>query len=156
MGRYHLLVPFLDPCVLEGEVLRISFTGGRVFVIKRLEQSRWNLLGFRSSKGLSRSPLKSPKKLSIRYVWIDSLCIIQDLAEDWRLESSRMGDVYRHSFCNISASKNTLKEEGLFAPRDPSCLRFVVGETEWSDDGSSGPNYLDKPGFDPKACPITG
>jgi hypothetical protein len=21
---------------------------------------------------------------------------------------------------------------------------------------SSGPNYLDKPGFDPKACPMTG
>jgi hypothetical protein len=52
---------------------------------------------------------------------------------------STTGDVYRDSICNISASKNTLKDEGLFALRDPSCLRFVVGETEWSNDGSSVP-----------------
>ena len=37
---------------------------------------------------------------SIRYIWIDSLCIRQDDAEDWAAESVRMYDVYRNSYLN--------------------------------------------------------
>jgi hypothetical protein len=45
-----------------------------------------------------KKPIKVTEKLSIQYVWIDSLCIIQDSAEDWRLEYSRMGDVQWSQF----------------------------------------------------------
>ena len=34
------------------------------------------------------------RELGIRYLWIDSLCIIQDSVEDWELECSKMGRVY--------------------------------------------------------------
>jgi hypothetical protein len=30
------------------------------------------------------------ERLGLRYIWIDSLCIIQDDIEDWRAEGSRM------------------------------------------------------------------
>jgi hypothetical protein len=33
-------------------------------------------------------------RLGISYLWIDSLCIIQDDDEDWQRESSSMGLVY--------------------------------------------------------------
>ncbi|KAE8448272.1 hypothetical protein EG329_009703 [Mollisiaceae sp. DMI_Dod_QoI] len=43
------------------------------------------------------------KSLGASYLWIDSLCIFQDSAEDWRKESSIMGDIYAGGQCNIAA-----------------------------------------------------
>jgi hypothetical protein len=57
------------------------------------------------------------RKLGFRYIWIDSLCIIQDSPEDWELEASRMADVYRNSTLTLSASISTSGEDGLFYPR---------------------------------------
>ena len=42
------------------------------------------------------------KQLGIRYLWIDSLCIVQDSKEDWRSESARMSSVYNHSTLTIA------------------------------------------------------
>ncbi|KAL7942113.1 heterokaryon incompatibility domain-containing protein [Trichoderma barbatum] len=43
------------------------------------------------------------RELGIRYVWIDSLCIIQDSKDDWEIESSKMGAVYRNATLTVSA-----------------------------------------------------
>lgn len=43
------------------------------------------------------------RKLGIAYIWIDSLCIIQDSAGDWHREASRMENYYSNCFLNISA-----------------------------------------------------
>jgi hypothetical protein len=43
-------------------------------------------------------------KLGIKYVWIDSLCIIQDLAEDKQRELPRMAEYYKNSYLTICAS----------------------------------------------------
>src|SRR5256885_16010047 len=39
--------------------------------------------------------------LGVNYLWIDSLCIIQDSEEDWALQSARMTDVYSNSWLKI-------------------------------------------------------
>lgn len=44
------------------------------------------------------------RKLGIRYIWIDSLCIIQDDPADWEAESKRMEDVFSSAYCTIVAS----------------------------------------------------
>lgn len=59
------------------------------------------------------------RRLSVRYLWIDRLCIIQDSQEDWRRESMTMKDVYANSICNIAASASTDPEGGLFRIRNP-------------------------------------
>jgi serine/threonine protein kinase len=43
------------------------------------------------------------KALGFKYLWIDSLCIIQDSEEDWMTECSLMGKIYSHSSLTISA-----------------------------------------------------
>ena len=43
------------------------------------------------------------RELGYHYLWIDSLCIVQDSLDDWRSESLRMGDVYKNSTCNLSS-----------------------------------------------------
>jgi hypothetical protein len=56
------------------------------------------------------------------YIWIDSLCIIQDQQEDWQIESSKMGDVYRNSLFTIAATGFSDGHKGLFVERDPLVL----------------------------------
>ncbi|KAK4574974.1 hypothetical protein LTR86_000824 [Recurvomyces mirabilis] len=34
------------------------------------------------------------RKIGVRYLWIDSLCIVQDDAEDWAREATKMGEYY--------------------------------------------------------------
>jgi hypothetical protein len=54
------------------------------------------------------------RALNIRYLWIDSLCIIQDDIGDWELESSKMATVYSNSYLNIAATSAQDCQEGLF------------------------------------------
>lgn len=55
--------------------------------------------------------------LEIRYVWIDSLCIIQNSVDDWQREASRMSEVYQHAICNIAATHAFDSSHGLFTKR---------------------------------------
>jgi hypothetical protein len=58
------------------------------------------------------------RRLGVRYLWIDSLCIVQDSLEDWQTESSMMNLVYKNSLCTIAASEATEPHHGLFKNRD--------------------------------------
>jgi hypothetical protein len=44
------------------------------------------------------------RKLGIRYIWIDSLCIIQKSQKDWEAESSRMSSVFHGAFLTLAAT----------------------------------------------------
>ena len=57
--------------------------------------------------------------LGIRYIWIDSLCIIQDSAEDWLRESANMGDIYKYSLITIAAT-NAVDSAAGFLRKRPS------------------------------------
>ncbi|KAF9557289.1 HET-domain-containing protein [Agrocybe pediades] len=54
-------------------------------------------------------------RLGHSYIWIDSLCIMQDSKEHWEKESAIMGDIYRASACTISALGATDGDSGTFA-----------------------------------------
>lgn len=41
-------------------------------------------------------------RLNIQYLWIDSLCIVQDSLEDWRLEASNMASIYQNSVITVA------------------------------------------------------
>ncbi|CVK91974.1 related to tol protein [Fusarium mangiferae] len=55
------------------------------------------------------------RSLGILYLWIDSLCIIQDSPEDWREQAAQMADVYQHSFLTIAATKSHDGSQGCFS-----------------------------------------
>lgn len=55
--------------------------------------------------------------LGIRYLWIDSLCIIQGDISDWRIEASKMAQVYKNSFLTISAANSDDDANGFLSPR---------------------------------------
>ncbi|CAO2650782.1 Nn.00g020740.m01.CDS01 [Neocucurbitaria sp. VM-36] len=69
--------------------------------------------------------MRVTRLLGFRYIWIDSLCIIQDSVEDWAIESARMNRVYQYSWCNIAATSARNHSEGLFTRScHPSALEI--------------------------------
>jgi hypothetical protein len=61
-------------------------------------------------------------RIGIKYIWIDSLCIIQDSTDDWTRESAMMGEVYKNSWCNIAATGFADGQAGLYVHRNPAAL----------------------------------
>lgn len=53
------------------------------------------------------------QRLEVRYVWIDSLCIIQDSDEDWDQESAKMGDIYENAYLVVDAAGADGEERGF-------------------------------------------
>jgi hypothetical protein len=64
-----------------------------------------------------RNTIMLARVLGIQYVWIDSLCILQDSQEDWELESSKMGGYYGSGLLTVIAGRDFSK--GLFGEREP-------------------------------------
>ena len=80
------------------------------------------------------------RALGYRYIWIDSLCIIQDSAEDWTREALKMAAVYGRSALNISyvfppdkdVRENYLRDPRVLLP----CCTALPGKVSTS--GSKG------------------
>ena len=80
---------------------------------KTLESHKKNI-HFNTLPQTFRDTVRIARALDIQYVWIDSLCIIQDDEADWRRESIRMADVYRHSYLTVAPSWADSPNAGCF------------------------------------------
>ncbi|KAE9372587.1 HET-domain-containing protein [Stipitochalara longipes BDJ] len=56
------------------------------------------------------------RRLGYKYLWIDSLCIVQDSMLDWQLESVKMNTIYANSVLNLSADAAIDSFEGRTIP----------------------------------------
>lgn len=81
------------------------------------------------------------RQLGLRYIWIDSLCIIQDSQADWRHESALMASVYSNSYLNIAATASGDSSETFLSARDGVCHSVSISgpslDGSQSDDKSS-------------------
>ncbi|KOC17919.1 hypothetical protein AFLA70_70g003091 [Aspergillus flavus AF70] len=55
------------------------------------------------------------RRLRIRWLWIDALCIIQDDKDDWAAEAANMASVYENAYITISATRSRDSNGGLFS-----------------------------------------
>jgi hypothetical protein len=56
-------------------------------------------------------------QLGIRYLWIDSLCILQDDLQDWEQESANMASIYSNSYLTMAATRASNPHTSLFESR---------------------------------------
>ncbi|CAI6067911.1 unnamed protein product [Clonostachys chloroleuca] len=77
---------------------------------------------------VSQQAIYVARRLGFAFLWIDSLCVIQDSEEDWRHESALMGKVYSNSTLNIMATDRLI--QGLFRARSPLDLQYCVVRAE--------------------------
>jgi hypothetical protein len=57
--------------------------------------------------------VEAARGLSVQYLWIDSLCIVQEDEEDWKQESKRMEDVYASAYCTFAATSAVNSKSGF-------------------------------------------
>lgn len=66
-----------------------------------------------------RDTIEVARKIGICYLWIDSLCILQDSTADWQAESAVMPQIYKSAYLTIAASSSSSTTESYLSP-DPA------------------------------------
>lgn len=66
-----------------------------------------------------RDAVQVTRRLGLRYIWIDTLCIIQGNDGDFDTEAKRMEMVYSMAYCVIAASRATGTSSGFLSARAP-------------------------------------
>lgn len=100
------------------EYLTLSHMWGDQKFLKLTIHNHNSLLKLVSPELLSqtfRDALHVTLELGYEYLWIDSLCIVQDDEQDWKNESERMALIYKNAVCNLCASGSATKKAGLFS-----------------------------------------
>jgi hypothetical protein len=82
-------------------------------------QDRQSKIAFDSLPATFQDAVVVTRKLGFQYIWIDSLCILQDDYEDWVHEASRMHEYYRDSTLTIAADCAAGDEEGFLYQERP-------------------------------------
>lgn len=71
--------------------------------------------------------IRFTRRTPVEYIWIDSLCILQDSEDDWQDEAVRMEHVYSNAYCNIAATAGSHTQAGCFVERDVNvCLPVII------------------------------
>lgn len=113
-------------------------------------------IAFTSLTNVAQDAVTVCRTLSVRYLWIDALCIIQGRDGDFQQEAARMEDVYAGSLLNIvaAASRNTTQRflqsrnplpwidcqlRTDFAPRHRGYVRGYVRSRFFCDDFDNVP-----------------
>lgn len=114
----------------RGRYIALSHRWGNT---KPLTTTRENIGGFSNNIEFDILPrtfqdaVTVTRKLGIRFLWIDSLCIIQDDRDDWRRESQRMASVFSLAYCTIAATSGTDSTDGFLKTR-PQKKWFKLAE----------------------------
>ncbi|KAH0559419.1 hypothetical protein GP486_004066 [Trichoglossum hirsutum] len=89
------------------------------------------------------------RRLDIRYIWIDALCIIQDNINDWEKEAKTMGSIYENAYFTIAATAAKGSSEGFLTR--PSCCKLEIPFTVTEQDKvvQGGTFYLGYPWHSP-------
>ncbi|KAK1754757.1 heterokaryon incompatibility protein-domain-containing protein [Echria macrotheca] len=103
---------------LEGQYLCLSHCWG---TIPFLQTSTSNLDDHRREIPWDQLPatfqdaIDITRRLGFRYLWIDSLCIIQDNRLDWEEESARMSSIYQQAVLVLSATQSDNAHKGMYS-----------------------------------------
>lgn len=113
---------------------------------KQLRTTKRNLPQHKKSLDWSTLPLtfqdalNLTDSLGLRYLWIDSLCIVQDDEEDWRHEGAKMASIYSNSYITFAAANSTSSEGGLFSSKSND--KVIEIQTADSKFGIRMKNYI--------------
>lgn len=106
-SRASSTIRLREPDCQVGRYICLTYCWGRSDFIKttrdNIERHKQGI-AFEESPRNFQDTVRIARALGVRYVWIDSLCIIQDDVNhvDWERESSRMADVYRNSYLTVT------------------------------------------------------
>lgn len=115
-----LILTYMTPREILPHYVALSHCWGSCPTLKTLST---NIERFRIEIALRELPstfadaVKMTRMLGFEYIWIDSLCIIQDNALDWEQQSSLMAFVYGNADLVLAASRAPSTEDGFLKER---------------------------------------
>lgn len=68
--------------------------------------------------------------LNIRYLWIDSLCIVQHDPEDWAVQSGTMASIFSNAFVTLAATASSDARGSLFRRLDEAGLHKEISSND--------------------------
>lgn len=95
---------------------------------------------FESLPKTFRDAITITRRLGLRFMWIDSLCIVQDDKGDWEKEAARMAQIYQNAFLTIAATRAPDSDGGCFfsMSETPYLWRRLNGQSRWDAKGRHG------------------
>ncbi|KAI1323344.1 heterokaryon incompatibility protein-domain-containing protein [Xylariaceae sp. FL0255] len=102
--------------------------------------------------------IEMTRAMDVEYLWIDSICIVQDDEHDWLEQSAQMGEIFERAFLVIAAAGSPDSTGGLFNmfrhPELTAEFRFSqLGDRSASAFQITICNHLD---WKPAHGPLTG
>ncbi|KAK0108153.1 hypothetical protein ONS95_002975 [Cadophora gregata] len=73
-----------------------------------------------------RDAITITRELGYRYLWVDALCIIQDLESDWRGHLPLMGNIYQFAAVTIAADVAADSDTGIILRRERPAISVPV------------------------------
>jgi hypothetical protein len=120
-------------CTNEGErgkYIALSHCWGKLDESQRFCTYRRNIDALCKSIDFDKLPktfqdaVTVTRELGVRFLWIDSICIIQKDTEDWDKESKYMERVFGSAYCTIAASSAEDSTKGFLSLRSPrQCVK---------------------------------
>jgi hypothetical protein len=84
-----------------------------LMLLKSLRDAFFKNIPFNTIPPTFQDAIKLANALEVEYIWIDSLCIIQDSKDDWQTEAAHMASVYSLAYVTISATAAQDSAAGL-------------------------------------------
>jgi hypothetical protein len=84
-----------------------------------------------------RDAVELTRRIGPRYLWIDSLCIIQDSKEDWETESAKMASIYHNALLTLAASVAPDSRHGLYVDTDEQYIDRPLSSLTGQDEDES-------------------
>lgn len=106
-----------NPELVEGKYTTLSYCWGKAPFIQtttKTLEARKSCIKWDELPITFRDAIIITRELGIRYIWIDSLCILQDDNHDWEVESSKMSSIYENSYLTIAATHAADSNGGCF------------------------------------------
>ncbi len=114
---------------IESEYVALSHRWGtnKGFVLTSANKSQYlvEIPIFNLSTTL-QDAVETTRNVGLQYLWVDSMCIVQDDEEDWARESATMSQVYGLSTCTIAAANSGSGDAGCVSTRNPHRVRPCI------------------------------
>ena len=81
-------------------------------------EARLNRFNFSDLPKTFRDAVQVTRELGIQYLWIDSVCIIQENKKDWEHEAKRMEGIFAMAYCTIAATSASNSNAGFLERND--------------------------------------
>ncbi|KAH4941240.1 hypothetical protein HBI79_034610 [Parastagonospora nodorum] len=89
-----------------------------------------------------REAIQFTRSINLPYIWIDSLCIVQDDKLDWEKEAAAMADIYMNCHVTLAATVSENSDGGLFVKKSFGSVRIGVVSCQR---GNTQPLYMRLP-----------